>query len=410
MMSPTLDRVVRSRLCAGCGLCASVAGDAVTMTLAPPGFARPVQTAPISAAAERTIAAACPGSVVAPWPADADPLWGPMLEVYTGNATDPAVRHAGSSGGVLSALAIHALTSGLADRVVHVAMDPAHPTLNRIQQSVGREQVIEAAGSRYAPASPLAGIVAEIERGGRFVFIGKPCDVGALRRYATVDGRVDAAVPLMLSFFCAGTPSQSGTDRLLARLGADKTRLTAFRYRGDGWPGYATATEVGGATSRMSYAESWGDILSKEVQFRCKICPDAVGGVADVACADAWYGDESGYPQFEEAEGRSLLIVRTAVGATLLAGATARGAVETQPLDLGEIVKMQPHQARRKQLVASRLAALTATLQPRPGVAGLKVAAAARGAGPRDQFRSFAGAARRILRQRLTRAGAEVSN
>ena len=55
----------------------------------------------------------------------------------------------------------------------------------------------------------------------------------------------------------------------------------------------------------MSYADSWGAHLSKHVQFRCKICPDAVGGVADIACADAWYGGDSGYPQFDEAAGRS---------------------------------------------------------------------------------------------------------
>ena len=50
----------------------------------------------------------------------------------------------------------------------------------------------------------------------------------------------------------------------------------------------------------MSYAQSWGEILTKHVQFRCKVCPDGSGGFADVACADAWYGDERGYPSFEE--------------------------------------------------------------------------------------------------------------
>lgn len=409
--SPTLDRVARGRLCSGCGLCASLGGDAVTMALLPPGFARPVQAGALDAATEQAIAATCPGSRVAPWRGPTvDPIWGPYLDVRTGNATDPRIRYAGSSGGVLSALAVHALETGMADRIVHVAMDEASPTLSRIQRSVAPEQVIEAAGSRYAPASPLAGIVAELERGGRFVFIGKPCDVGALRQLATIDPRVDACVPLMLSFFCAGTPSQAGTDRILAHLGADNARLNSFRYRGDGWPGYATATETDGRVTRMSYADSWGDILSKEVQFRCKICPDAVGGVADVACADAWYGDDSGYPQFEEAEGRSLVIVRNDTGRRVLDDAIAAGRIETQPLAIGEIVKMQPHQARRKRLVASRLAAAAVLGQPRPDMTGLCVGAAARQAGAGDQFRNFLGAARRIVRQRTRRSAAEVSN
>ena len=384
------------------------------MRLAPPGYARPHETAPVSPEIDRLIDATCPGSIVAPWP-DApatDARWGPYRAVYTGHATSADMRHAASSGGALSALLAHVLETGQADRIIHTAMDEAAPTLNRIQRSFGREAVLEAAGSRYAPASPLTGIVAELDRGGRFVFLGKPCDVSALRMLARQDPRVDQAVPLMLSFFCAGTPSQAGTDRILTRLGADKVKLSTFRYRGDGWPGFATAVEQDGRTTRMSYADSWGDILSKEVQFRCKVCPDAVGGVADLACADAWYGDESGYPKFDEAEGRSLIMVRTAAGEALLGTALAAGAVTAEPLPVGDIVKMQPHQARRKQLVAARLAAAAALFQPRPVVSGLMVGAAARQASLKAQAKDFLGAARRIVRHRLNSSAraAEISN
>lgn len=412
--SPTLARVVGGRLCSGCGLCASLSGGAVEMHLAPPGYARPREVAPVSAAIDTLIDKTCPGSIVAPWPEapHTDARWGPYRSIYTGHATSPDMRHAGSSGGVLSALLAHLLETGAVSRVVHTAMDEAAPTLNRIQRSFGRDAVLQAAGSRYAPASPLAGIVAELDRGGKFVFLGKPCDVSALRMLAKQDPRVDQAVPVMLSFFCAGTPSQAGTDRLLARLGADKAKLRTFRYRGDGWPGFATAIEADGHTTRMSYAASWGDILSKEVQFRCRICPDAVGGVADLACADAWYGDESGYPSFDEAEGRSLIMVRTRAGETLLTAALAAGSVVAETLAVEDIVKMQPHQARRKQLVASRLAAAAALFQPRPSVAGLMVGKAARTASLKAQAKDFLGAARRIARHRLRGSvrAAETSN
>ncbi len=399
--SPTLKRVVDGQLCSGCGACAGIS-DAVAMTSAAPGYNRPVERAPVSRETDAVIAAICPGSRVAPWPAApaTDPLWGPYRSIHTGWSTDAEVRHAGSSGGFLSSLLIHALETGLADRIVHIAMDEASPTLNRIQLSRSRAEVVDAAGSRYAPESPLAVIDAELARGGKFIFLGKPCDVSALRQLAAIDRRVAAHVPLMLSFFCAGTPSQAGTDRILKHLGADKERLTRFRYRGDGWPGYATAVEDGGRTTRMSYAASWGDILSKEVQFRCKICPDAVGGVADIACADAWYGGESGYPSFDEADGRSLVMVRTAAGEAIFNAALQAGAVAAEPLAVTEIIKMQPHQARRKRQIASRLAALAVTLQPRPVVSGLQVAAAARQSTAKEAFKAFAGSARRIVQGR----------
>jgi coenzyme F420 hydrogenase subunit beta len=86
----------------------------------------------------------------------------------------------------------------------------------------------------------------------------------------------------------------------------------------------ATATAHDGRTAEMTYERSWGHHLSREVQFRCKICPDAVGGVADIACADAWYGGETGYPTFEEQSGRSLVVTRTAVGEAFWIGQSRR--------------------------------------------------------------------------------------
>jgi coenzyme F420 hydrogenase subunit beta len=148
----------------------------------------------------------------------------------------------------------------------------------------------------------------------------------------------------------------------------------------------------------MTYAASWGDHLSKEVQFRCKICPDAVGGVADIACADAWYGDEEGYPSFDEQEGRSLIMVRTEAGERLFASAMAEGALSAEPLPMAEIAKMQPAQARRKRLVLARTAALPLVGQPRPRMSGLAVGRAARKAPFTESLRNLVGTLRRTLR------------
>src|SRR3546814_4523679 len=86
--------------------------------------------------------------------------------------------------------------------------------------------------------------------------------------------------------------------------------------------------------------------------------PDAVGGTADIACADAWYGGEGGYPQFEEQDGRSLIMVRSTVARTFLDKAVAAGRMKVQPLAEEEIILMQPAQARRKRLVKARFAAM----------------------------------------------------
>jgi coenzyme F420 hydrogenase subunit beta len=393
-----LQRVVRGETCSGCGLCAGI-DPGIGLARDARGFWRPEARGEARPETARILEAACPGATVAPWE-DAPgrhPLWGPWHRCLTGQAADAEVRHTASSGGVLSALALHLLETGAATRVLHVAMDPMHPLLTAIARSSGRADVLRAAGSRYAPASPLAELMAELERPGRILFIGKPCDAGALRQLTRADPAIATRFAAILSFFCAGTPSQRGTDRIVARLGASPEAVTAFRYRGDGWPGTAAATLQDGRTLRMSYPDSWGGILSKEVQFRCKICPDAVGGAADVAAADAWYGGEDGYPAFDEADGRSLVLTRTALGDGLVAEAEAAGAIRTEPLDIGEIIKMQPSQAFRKRHIAARMLAVRLTGGFAPRMEGLMVDEASREAPLPQRLKSTAGLIRRIV-------------
>ena len=396
--SPTLKRVLAGDLCSGCGLCAGVSGGAITIGESPKGYNRPFQHAPISAEAEQAIAHGCPGSAVAAWNggADCDPYWGSHRSISTGHATDPELRHTASSGGMISALLAHALESGLVDEVIQIgAADD--PTRTEVRRSATDAEVADSAGSRYSPSSPLAFVGALLDEDKRFAFVGKPCDVSALRQLGTVDPRVAERFPIILSFFCGGIPSHRGTQQILDDLGVAKADLAGFKYRGDGWPGFATATRRDGSSARMSYEESWGGRLSKHVQFRCKICPDAVGGAADIACADAWYGDESGYPQFDETDGRSLVMARTDAGSALVDSALAAGRIELQPCPLRDIDLMQPSQARRKRLIASRVAALAVTLQPWPDYRGVAVPAAARRAGLGETLKSFLGMGRRIV-------------
>ena len=403
--SRTLDRALKGDLCTGCGACAAAAPGAIVMETAAPGYNRPRQVGPVPDERERVIAAVCPGSIVEPWPEapNLDPYWGPWKRVATGWATDLALRYRASSGGVLTGLAVHALKSGLVDRVVHVASDPERPSRNRVVCSTSEAEVIEGAGSRYAASSPLAVMDKVLSDGGRVAFIGKPCDASALRRLARLDERVDQHIAFVLTFFCAGVPSHAAADRAITAMGMDPAQVVHFRYRGFGWPGVTVAEDGDGRRVDMTYAESWGRYLAEEVQFRCKICPDAVGGVADIACGDAWYSDARGYPSFEERDGRSLILSRTEVGETLLRSAIEAGAIDARPLVVREIDSMQPSQARRKRLVRSRLAALSMTLQPRPDVRGTEVRTAARRASAGEQIKSFLGAVHRILWSRRRR-------
>lgn len=400
--SPTLGKVERGRLCNGCGGCAAAAPGKVAMAISAEGFSRPVQHTPLTADEERRIAAICPGLGLTQTAGGRhdDPLWGPLIAVRTGHATDPVLRHTASSGGALSAVLIHLLESGAVDFVLQTAADPENPLANRTVLSRTAEDVLTAAGSRYAPSSPLDAIEEHLSAGRRFAFVGKPCDVAALRALSRHDERIDRCIPYAISFFCAGVPSLKGAEKILHGLDTNLREVTAFRYRGHGWPGKATATLTDGASRQMSYDDSWGGILSRHVQFRCKICPDGTGNFADLACADAWHCDENGYPLFEEADGISLMISRTARGEALVKAVLAAGRISAEPLPAARIAAMQPGQSGRKTVLAARLAALYVLLRPHPVYRGFHLFRSAAKVRLRRLIHNFLGTGRRILLNR----------
>jgi len=396
--SATLRRVLAADACAGCGLCAGVAPGAIEMDGAD-GWLRPRVVGPVAPEAEAAIAAACPAldlEIEAAGRPD-HVLWGPIVEARIGHATDPELRRHASSGGGLSALLVHLLETGAVDYVLQTAASDADPLGNMTVTSLDRTGVFRAAGSRYAPSAPLADIEEALARDAKFAFVGKPCDVAALRALARVDPRVDARVPAMLSFFCAGVPNRQGAVKVVQKLGFREDEVTAFRFRGDGWPGQAKATGPGGETRGMSYADSWGGILSAHVQFRCKICPDGTGGFADIVCADAWETDAAGYPLFEEAEGESMILARTEAGAALARAAEAAGRIEARPFAVADIAAMQPGQLSRRRAALARSLAMPFAGRPMPRHRGFHLAAAARQGGLKSNLRNFLGTLRRLI-------------
>ncbi len=372
------------------------------MAMTAPGYLRPVQNQALLPEQEAAIAATCPGLAVRIETGDgSDPLWGPVRVARSGWACDRERRFAGASGGVLTALSAWLIDSGTVDAVVQVAADPARPLGNIVVISESAASVQAAAGSRYAPSAPLAGLDALLRQhradGRRFAVIGKPCDAAALRAWTRLDPVAAAAFPVNLSFFCGGVPSETGAWQLLERLGVAPGDLASFRYRGMGWPGFATARRRDGGESAMTYHDSWGGILSHHVQHRCKICADSSGMAADIACADAWMQDATGAPLFDEAPGISLILSRTSLGERLVAGAEAAGAIRTAPFDMTRLEAIQPGQSNRRRVVPSRLMAQRLMARPVPHYRGLHLWRMARQAGLRRNLRNFLGMLRRAV-------------
>lgn len=368
-----LARVANGDLCSGCGFCEAVGAPETRMELNQAGFLRPnPQLDPESAA---RAAAVCPGvhgdDVANPAEplegATVDRLWGAYRYCGVGHSTDAATRFSGSSGGVITELAVWLVESGRVDYVVVTgyADDDKLRTTTLVTSDVS--EIKRSSGSKYAPSSPLSVLDQVAATPGRYAVIGKPCDITALRRAMNRDDPLVRNVEVLISFFCAGVPSDRQNQKLLERLGVEsRCQLKEFRHRGNGWPGLTTAVTHDGEKFQCTYNESWGKVLNKDLQFRCKICPDGIGEAADIVAADAWYGDDSGYPSFQEADGRSLVMSRTEKGDKLLQESARAGRITLASVDAREIDQMQPGQLKRRRHLLSRLRALRLMLLPTP--------------------------------------------
>lgn len=378
----TLDQaigsVVAAQNCSGCGACVRL-DPGLAMRLDDDGFDRPVRIAPCQPVpdAAATFDAVCPGrrvDAVHPPEAERHPTMGPVVSAWQAWAADPKVRHRGSSGGALTALVGWLVSTGEVASFTGAQSAPARPERTVSVSITSKDEALAAAGSRYAPVPALAH--AELTPGHGVV--AKPCEVSAARLLLELGGNghdqappPDRARPVLLSFFCAGTPSQHATQRLLCELGmpADAD-LTDLWYRGRGWPGQFTAVADDGRTVRTSYDNSWGDHLGKALQWRCKICPDGVGESADISAADYWQTDARGYPSFAEEAGRSALIARTPRGHDIVTRAFAAGVLVGEPLEVDRLAAVQPLQVSRRMSLQARLLGTRLAGRPVPRYRG----------------------------------------
>lgn len=370
----SITEVVEKQLCTGCGACSYTEPERFRMgnvyELGRRPFVKPDAKAESGAGLQ-----VCPGAALShdisvkqdsKIVAEMFDAWGPVYEVWEGYAGDAAIRLAGSSGGLATALALFCLEKEKMEGVLHTGADEETPYLNKTVYSTTRTQLLSNAGSRYSPASPCESLDLVEEAEGKSVFIGKPCDVAAVQKARKINASLDDKIGLTIGFFCAGVPAFNGLFELLKKNGihTPQKQLKSLRFRGNGWPGLWTANYVDEnnqeKSSQLTYAESWG-FLQKFRQWRCYICPDHSGEFADIAVGDPWYRQVTA-----DEPGKSLIVVRTQRGLDILRAAEQAGYVVLEKKDLSLLPRSQPNLLETRGAIWGRRLALRLLNAPFP--------------------------------------------
>jgi coenzyme F420 hydrogenase subunit beta len=325
-------------------------------------------------------------------------VWGPIRTLHRGWSTDEDIRFRSAAGGATTALGCYLLDTGAVDAVVHVRASAERPMETEALVSRTPAEVRSGSQSRYGPAAPLVSILQLLDKGLRLAVIAKPCDVAAIRNLARTDARVAAQIPYLITFFCGGVPTLETAGRIARHHGVAAADVALFRWRGNGWPGPTRVEARDGRAFDLSYDEVWyaDDAPWRyDVQFRCKICPDAIGELADVSCPDAWVMVD-GKPVHEEAPGANLFIARTRQGEALVAAAAAAGAIHLDPFTIDELDAQHADHIARKVENPARVGALGLEGQAEPNFEGFRREALIEIAGAARHAAALAGARRRI--------------
>lgn len=338
---------VCSEYCTGCGLCHSTAG--VFFRTNEKGYKEPELR-------ERDVPLlmkVCPAAGNALNTYSDGSIWGQVKQAYFGHAVDGDVRYKASSGGVITALCLYLIDKKIVNGVIQTRKSSEDPRLTETIVSTTHEDVLTCCGSRYTTSSPLMNIKQQLEIGKTYAFVGKPCDVSALRMYQKefLDEWCQQ-IKYMLTFYCAGQPSINANNKLLAALGCNDVKdCEDLRYRGYGWPGRAMARLNDGTENTMDYESSWMKILGRETRRICRFCTDGTGEYADISCGDAWYLDSANHPDFTERPGRNIIFARTNAGCSLMEAAIREGYVNVEDFSMSrsnEIKLFQPYHYTRK--------------------------------------------------------------
>lgn len=350
----TIEEVVTSGLCTGCGTCVGICPQqALTMVKSDSKGIYIPQLDMEKCNQCGICLEVCPGysvdfkglnlEIFGKEPEDA--LVGNYLNCYIGHAADYDIRYNSASGGLVTALLVFALEQGMIDGALVTKMSQRSPLEPQPFIARTREEIIFASKSKYCPVAANVALKEILEQDGRFAVVGLPCHIHGIRQAELIDKELREKIVLHLGIFCSHSDGFLQTEVLLQELGLKKQDIAKIDYRGHGWPGMMSIVLKNGATRLIPYSEA-GSLhgLWFFVPSRCMLCCDATSELADISCGDAWLPEIVA----NETTGKSLIVVRSKIGEALCQQAMLSKYVELEEID-SDKVKQAGNMMRSKK-------------------------------------------------------------
>jgi coenzyme F420 hydrogenase subunit beta len=344
----SIQDVVQKKLCVSCGACVSEApvGSMRMVLNNNIGMHLPEIVDPKKVTGHGSEFDVCPGAGLAinkismelygDKPTNSLEL-GRYLSSYAARSNDPQILERASSGGVMTAIANFLIQNNYVDAATWVKFEYGNNMGPRPVEYLSKsfEDLKEGQGSKYCPTSMNLLVRECIEKGGKYLFCGTPCQVAALRLAIRKHPELSAVFPLTMAHFCGGFRDYRQLDWIINKHGLNPADIEYFRFRGNGQPGEMYARSKSGYSVAEPYPSYLRDCPIPKLK-RCIFCIDGTGQLADFACGDAWL------PRYiNDDYSWSIIISRSEVALRVIDEMTQLGCLTIEELSFDDVVKSQ---------------------------------------------------------------------
>lgn len=341
-----LEKIMSSHLCNRCGTCVGLSDGAIEFK-DKEGKYLPHFVDEISDENLSRILKSCTGKYF-DFPKHTEKFYPDVKHFHTysgayesisiGYAKDTKIRSNGASGGIVSALLIYLLEKKKIDGAIVLRMSPETPWLSEPHIATTKEEILEAAQSKYTISS-VNEILSETESfKGRLAFVGIPPQVQAIRKLQSINDPSVKNIDYIFGPFYGNTLHFSSVVSFLKSYKIkDYKTITKLYFRYGEWPGNMRVETNDGRVAELKKFHA-NYLIPFHILRNSLYCTDLANEFTDVSGGDAWA------PVYEErGKGFSMIIGRSKKGQALLEEMRREGWLSFDEIDENEAITMHSH-------------------------------------------------------------------
>ncbi|MGQ9545324.1 MAG: Coenzyme F420 hydrogenase/dehydrogenase, beta subunit C-terminal domain [Candidatus Bathycorpusculaceae bacterium] len=248
-------------------------------------------------------------------------------KILLAHATNPTIREATRSGGVVNALLNFAINQKIIDSAIFSKASPSLAVKVKPSVSLIPDDALSAVDSKIMPSSVTEAFGRAVFEHGKvhIAFVGVPCHVLALRKLEAWQHKLISSLEITIGLFCLWTFS---LDRLLEYL-LHEHGIAANEIQNVDLIGEEYVVNTENRAVRIPISE-----VKLHIMNRCKTCADFTSELADLSVGGATPLKEW-----------SIIIIRTKKGEEFFNLAVEKGIVttkeiETEPEALAHLIQV----------------------------------------------------------------------